>query len=93
MSNCEDNPYTYKKSPKPGQFVSSKDYKEAMDDAPVLVTVLKGSHVLYQGTHRNCEISQTRTVTPEYGIGYQNWGQTTGMHVEPGSEKVVITLK
>ena len=56
----------------------------------VTVIVLRGGMVLYNRTHKNVEISQTRTVTPVYRTGYLG---TIDSHVEPGSEKTVITLK
>jgi hypothetical protein len=54
-------------------------------DDKVTVIVLKGDKVMYNRTHSDVEISQTRKVTPEYRWDYQNCGQTTGLHVEPGS--------
>jgi len=59
----------------------------------VTVLVVRGGRVLYNRTHENVEISQTRTVTPVYGRGPLHWGQAVDMHVEPGSERTVITLR
>jgi hypothetical protein len=60
------------------------------DDKHFTVIVLQGDRVVHHGSYVECAVNQSRDVTPQYAVGYQNWGQADSLRVEPNSECVTI---